>query len=171
MKDYRQALRLAKIVTVEATNIFLCDIFLPKFNARFSVVPKDANNLHRVLTSKECTALDATFSIQHLLVIRNDFTVSYENAWYQIRPTLGLTPRPKETVTVEVRRDGTPVVPSSREVSRNRKAAGTTRAHCEAGETNTRFRICSVGHKTCRQPSVADADCGRCSSTANHPNR
>lgn len=100
-------LRLAKIMTIAEANAFLCEVFIPKFNARFSVVPKDANNLHRSLTSKECAGLDATFSIQHPRVIRNDFTLSYENDWYQIRPTLGLTPRPKETVTVEARSDGT----------------------------------------------------------------
>lgn len=100
-------LRLANVTTVEAANAFLRNVFIPRFNGQFSVVPKDANNLHRSLTSKEHTTLDATFSIQHSRVIRNDFTLSYENDWHQIRPTPGLTPRPKEIVTVEVRMDGT----------------------------------------------------------------
>lgn len=99
-------LRLAKIATIVEANIFLHDVFIPKFNAQFGVIPKDASNLHRILTAKERTALDATFSIQHPRVIRNDFTLSYENVWYQIRPTPGLTPRPKEAVIVEDRSDG-----------------------------------------------------------------
>jgi len=100
-------LRLAGISTVAEANVFLRDVFLPKFNAQFGVVPKASNNLHRPLTKKECQELDATFSIQHPRVLRNDFTISYETDWYQTRPTQGLSPRPKDTVTVEARRDGT----------------------------------------------------------------
>ena len=100
-------LRLAGISTVADANVFLRDVFLPKFNARFGVTPKASNNLHRQLTKKENQELDATFSIQHLRILRNDFTISYGNEWYQIRSTQGLSPRPKDTVTVEARRDGT----------------------------------------------------------------
>lgn len=100
-------LRLAGITTVEAANEFLQNVFLPKFNEQFSVTPQDGNDLHRTLSKKEQLSLEAVFSIQHTRVIRNDFTLSYENDWYQIRETKGLNPRPKEVVTTEARLDGT----------------------------------------------------------------
>lgn len=100
-------LRLAGITTVEAANEFLQNVFLPKFNEQFSVTPQDGNDLHRTLSKKEQLSLEAVFSIQHTRVIRNDFTLSYENDWYQIRETKGLNPRPKEVVTAEARLDGT----------------------------------------------------------------
>jgi transposase len=100
-------LRLAGISTMNEANTFLRDVFLPKFNEQFSVVPREASDLHRSLTAKEQKTLSATFSIQHNRVIRHDFTISYKNVWYQILPTPGLTPRPKETLTVEERMDGT----------------------------------------------------------------
>lgn len=100
-------LRLAGITTVEGANEFLQNVFLPKFNEQFSVAPADGNDLHRTLSKKELNSLDAIFSVQHTRVIRNDFTLSYENDWYQIRETKGLNPRPKETVTTEARLDGT----------------------------------------------------------------
>lgn len=100
-------MRLANICTVEAANVFLRDVFLSKFNARFSVVPREAHDLHRIVSKKERTSFDAVFSHQEMRTIRNDSTIAYANAWYQIRSTPGLAPRPKERVIVEARLDGT----------------------------------------------------------------
>jgi transposase len=100
-------LRLAGITTVEAANVFLKETYLSKFNKQFSVTPADANNLHRSLSKKEQGQLSAIFSVQHPRVIRNDFTLSFDHTWYQIRETTRLTPRPKESVMVETRLDGT----------------------------------------------------------------
>lgn len=100
-------MRLANICTVEAANVFVRDVFLPKFNARFSVVPRETSNMHRIVSKKERATFDAVFSHQEIRTIRNDSTISYANIWYQIRPTHGLAPRPKESVIVEARLDGT----------------------------------------------------------------
>ena len=100
-------LRLAGISTIADANRFLADVFLPKFNARFAVAPASPANLHRSLTARERNALDAIFSRQETRVVRNDWTLSFRNRWYQLTLHQPVTVCRKDTVTVEERNDGT----------------------------------------------------------------
>ena len=98
-------LRLANISTVEAANIFLEKIFIPKFNARFSVEPRNKTNLHRKLIVKDLKRLPSVFSRQTERTILNDFTFSFKNQWYQLTKEQPATICKKDTVIVEERLD------------------------------------------------------------------
>lgn len=100
-------MRLANLSTVEEANIFLKEIFLPMFNARFSVESVSKANLHRTLTTEERKHLDATFSRHTERTIQNDFTFAWNNQWYQLTKYQLCIVRKKEKVTVEEHVDGT----------------------------------------------------------------
>lgn len=94
-------LRLANISTVEQANIFLEKTFIPKFNARFSVEPKNKTNLHQKLTMKELNGLPRIFSRQTKRTVLNDFTFSFKNQWYQLTKEQPATVCKKDKVIVE----------------------------------------------------------------------
>lgn len=97
-------LRLSKIQDINQANKFLED-FLPKFNQRFSILAKNKANLHQPLNPKD--NLEQIFSIQKERTIQNDFTLRFENQYFQLtnpQPTLVL---PGQKVTVEKRLDQT----------------------------------------------------------------
>ena len=98
-------LRLNHISTKEAGNRFLEETFLPAFNAQFSVQAREEANLHTPLTKEERTALPAIFSRHSERVVRNDFTLAYQNAWYQLSEEQKVIVFPRDTVTVEERLD------------------------------------------------------------------
>jgi len=100
-------LRLAGISDVETANKFLEEIFLPKFNQKFAVVPAKKNNLHRALTENETKRLSSIFSVRSERKVNNDFTLSFKNQWFQLEKIQPLTVLRRDTVTVEERLDGT----------------------------------------------------------------
>ena len=71
-------LRLARISTIEEANEFVKKIFIPKHNAKFTVLPQRKGNLHKPLTEFERNNLDKIFSVQKARVVNNDFTVKFE---------------------------------------------------------------------------------------------
>lgn len=93
-------MRLAGIKTKEEANRFLA-VYLPKYNRRFSVKPRDETNLHRPRPSDK--EMKHILSIQTKHVLRNDNTIRHENRFYQI--TEKLQSAIKE-VTVEEHLDG-----------------------------------------------------------------
>lgn len=99
-------LRLAGISTIEEANRFLKEIFLPKFNARFSVQPASKANLHSPLSAEEKKNLASTFSRHTERTVQNDFTLAFNSTWYQLIQPQPCTVRKKERVTVEERLDG-----------------------------------------------------------------
>lgn len=100
-------LRLAGIRTIPQANTFLATVFIPQFNAQFSVIPVDASDAHRPLTAVEQGNLDATFSIQSTRRVANDFTVRFENQWLQLKKIQPCTVLRKDAVLLERRLDGT----------------------------------------------------------------
>lgn len=99
-------LRLAGISTIEAANEFLEKIFIPKFNAKFSVVPKKPDNLHTPLTETELARINNIFSVKTYRNVNNDFTVRFKGKWFQLKeqqPTLVLR---KDQILVEEHLDG-----------------------------------------------------------------
>lgn len=74
-------MRLRGIQTIESANKFL-QWYLPIYNRRFAVKAKKEGDLHRKIT-KEIN-LSRILCIKTKRVLRNDFTISYENRFYQI---------------------------------------------------------------------------------------
>jgi transposase len=99
-------LRLAGINTIAGANGFLEKVFVPKFNEKFSVVPKKPENLHTPLIETELTRINNIFSIQSYRNVNNDFTVRFKSKWFQLKeqqPTLVLR---KDQILVEEHLDG-----------------------------------------------------------------
>jgi hypothetical protein len=100
-------LRLNNISTVEEANVFLEKIFIPKFNAKFSVEPKNKTDIHQKLNPKEIKQLQGILSRQTERTILNDFTFSFKNQWYQLVKEQPATICKKDTVIVEEHLDHT----------------------------------------------------------------
>ena len=86
-------LRLAGINTIAEANKFLEETFIPKFNQKFSVVPRKPDNAHTPLSEEEINRLDNIFSIQFYRAVNNDFTIRFKGQWLQLaelQPTLVL---------------------------------------------------------------------------------
>lgn len=99
-------LRLRNISDIPTANKFIKEEFLPWFNAKYSVEPKRKANLHRQLTWQEKQQLPAILSRQSERTIQNDFTIRFNNTWYQLNKEQPVTLRPKEIVLLEERIDG-----------------------------------------------------------------
>jgi len=99
-------LRLNKISTVAKANEFLEKTFISKFNGKFSVIPESDANLHKKLTRQEKDRFPSIFSRHYERTIRNDYTLSYKNIWYQLEETQSVAMFKKESVTIEERFDG-----------------------------------------------------------------
>ena len=91
-------LRLAGITTLEAANAFL-EEYLPRYNARFAVVPAEAADLHRPCPTAEVLA--QALCVKTSRTVRQDGTIVYQRQWYQLDE-----PRRPKTVVVEDRLDG-----------------------------------------------------------------
>jgi hypothetical protein len=99
--------RLAGINTIEEANIFLENVYLDKHNFKFMVEPRVKANLHKKLNKKEKNKLDGVFSKQYERTVRNDFTISYKNKYYQLTSNQPVTICKKDRITVEERMDNT----------------------------------------------------------------
>lgn len=99
-------LRLAGISTIDQANRFAKEIFIPKFNAKFSVISAKRGDVHRKLTKIELEQLDQIFSRQEMRYVNNDFTVRYKGEWFQLAVKQPALIRKKEKIRVEERIDG-----------------------------------------------------------------
>jgi len=77
-------LRENKISDVETANKFLKEVFLVKFNKKFMVKAKSEANLHTQLRVDEIDKLDQIFSEHKIRKVANDYTVKFENKYYQL---------------------------------------------------------------------------------------
>lgn len=94
-----KALRLADIATVKAANRFM-EMWLPRYNERFTVPPAQATDLHRPRpTHRE---LDRSLCIKTTRCLRRDWTVAHHGQLYQVRTNVRAA-----HVMVEERVDGT----------------------------------------------------------------
>lgn len=94
---------LAEVKTVNEANAFL-EVYIPKFNEQFSV--RAAKNGNAYVTVTSTTDLDQVFSPQEERRVGNDFTVRFENDWYQIEKEQRVTVLQRDVVLVEKRLDG-----------------------------------------------------------------
>lgn len=94
-------LRLNSINSIEDGNRFLKEVFIPKFNTKFSVVAQKNGDVHRILTGQERHNLTSIFSIKSMRHINHDFTIQFKSHFYQLTEIQPATVRPKEKVLVE----------------------------------------------------------------------
>lgn len=99
-------LRLANISTKLEANKFAKQVFIPKHNAKFSVLPQKKGNLHRPLTEYEKNNLDKVFSIYNTRTVQNDFTIRFQGKWYQLAQQQPCLVRKREKVRLEERISG-----------------------------------------------------------------
>lgn len=100
-------LRLNNISSIEDGNRFLKEVFIPKFDARFSVIAQKDGDVHRPLTQREKHNLTSIFSIKSIRRINHDFTIQFKNHFYQLEEIQPVTIRPKEKILVEEWLNGT----------------------------------------------------------------
>jgi hypothetical protein len=74
-------MRLRKLGTIQEGNDFL-KAYLPVYNRRFSVLPREREDLHRSVPKG--FNLDAVLCIKTERTLRNDFTVAHHNKLYQV---------------------------------------------------------------------------------------
>lgn len=75
-------LRLAGISTKEEATRYFREIYIPKHNAKFAVLPKDLTNMHRALLPVD--DLSRIFTIQTQRVVSSALVVQYKNTRYQV---------------------------------------------------------------------------------------
>ena len=103
-----KALREENITTMNEANMFLKDIFLPKFNRKFMVESRWTSDLHRELRNDEKEQIHQILSKHEWRKIMNDYTISFENRIFQLyRSTSGgVLFQSKERIIVETHLNG-----------------------------------------------------------------
>lgn len=92
-------MRLKDITTITQANRFASSYYFPKHNRKFAVIAKDKADLHTPIPKH--LNLDRIFCIKNKAALRKDFTVQYNNAFYQILDTVRT-----DKVQIEERLDG-----------------------------------------------------------------
>lgn len=99
-------LRLRNISTIAEANAFLTKTFIPWFNKKFAVLPKNSNDIHTKLSKKELLQLPSIMSIHDHRSIMNDYTVMHDGKLYQVDPKQPALVRIGERITVQTRTNG-----------------------------------------------------------------
>lgn len=97
-------MRVARISTIEAANQFLEQSFIPFWNERFTVRPEISQDFHRPLP--DGADLMEVFGEFYMRQVRADFTIRYENVYYQVPKDLASAAMPRTKLTVLRRLDG-----------------------------------------------------------------
>jgi hypothetical protein len=97
-------LRLQGITTVEGANTVLAQGFSEALNARFDHEPASEADFHRPVPKRLNPA--EVFCCEEIRTLHNDWTIRYENRFYQILKENRPRPKPKEKVAVRVLLDG-----------------------------------------------------------------
>lgn len=77
-------LRENNISDMDVANKYLKEVFLPKFNKKFMVKARSNANLHTSLREDEINILDQIFSEHKERKVANDYTIKFENKYYQL---------------------------------------------------------------------------------------
>ena len=99
-----KALRRAKISDLASANRFLQEKFLPAFNRRFVRKAAKPGDLHRRVPRG--LDLERVLSIRETRVVQNDWTLRFENRWFQLAETHQKLALAGREVTVSQRLDG-----------------------------------------------------------------
>ena len=98
-------MRVAGVTSMEEANRFLEESFIPFWNERYTVAPKEPVDAHRPLPKG--VDLLRLFAETDERVIRNDFTFRFQNRFYQIEEKQADGAMPGTQITLEHRLDGT----------------------------------------------------------------
>lgn len=99
VKDMREF----KISSIDEANNFLRGDWIDKHNRLFAKMAAESGNGHKPTTFYD---LDTIFCIKDTRVLCNDFTIVYEKRIFQIHAQQRTIIRPKDSITVNVRLDG-----------------------------------------------------------------
>lgn len=97
-------LRLAGISDMAAANVFLRTVYIDEHNARFAVEPASPANAHKPLLPGQ--RLDEILSRRTERVLANDFTLRFQKRFFQLDEDQPVRIRPKDTLEIELRLDG-----------------------------------------------------------------
>lgn len=97
-------LALRGITTIAAANTLLEDGFVDELNARFAREPLEPQDVHRPVP--DGVELAEVFVFEVTRTVGNDWTIRYENRWYQLTGPREKMPRPRAKVTLQRRLDG-----------------------------------------------------------------
>lgn len=98
-------MRLAGIKTKEEGTRFFREVYLPKHNSKFAVLPWEKANLHRPLLSSD--DLKRTLTIRSQRLVSKDLIVHYKNTRYRLLPEAGYRYTLRHAqITVEEKRNG-----------------------------------------------------------------
>lgn len=97
-------LKLKNITTIPEANDFLRKIYLPQINKKFAKKPFSSEDAH--CSPKAYGDLDQIFCWEYHRQIRNDFTVRYNNEFYQLIRKQEVRLRTKQMIVVHVHLDG-----------------------------------------------------------------
>ena len=98
-------LRIAGISCLAEANVFLQNIFIPFWNDRFVVDPREPGNAHRPLPDD--VDLLQIFAETEERVIRPDFTFRFKNQFFQIEKEDADPRMPNRKIVIEQRLDAT----------------------------------------------------------------
>ncbi len=90
-------MRLRGISTIEEANRFIEDEYLPKHNQKYAVAPKSNTNLHRSVENYDIANI---LCIKEERILTNDFTLRYENQWFQLEKNQKTLIFSKDKITV-----------------------------------------------------------------------
>lgn len=96
-------LRYAGITTMAEANAFLVK-YIDKFNEQFSVLAKQPTDIHR---SADGFDLNSIFCIKETRILKEDYTVTYRNRWFQLDRKQPVFVRKKQAITVAIHFDNT----------------------------------------------------------------
>lgn len=94
-------MRLAGVNNPKDGNIFLKEIFIPKFNNKFAIAAAKEENVHKALSEVDKKNLNRIFSVQSKRRVNNDFTIQFKNRYYQLEELQPTTVRARDTIIVE----------------------------------------------------------------------
>lgn len=98
-------MRLANIATMEQANEFLED-YIPRFNAKFAVAPDRRADLHKTISQSLKNKLRQIFSVWDIRKVNNDYTIRFENQYFQLNEEQPVAVYKKDTVTIEKHLNG-----------------------------------------------------------------
>jgi len=97
-------LRLAGISDMAAANKFLETVYIAKHNGKFAVAPASRINAHRPLLKTH--RLDEILCVKLNRTLANDYTLRFENKFFQVTKDQDVRVRPRDIVTIEEWLDG-----------------------------------------------------------------
>jgi len=102
---FLKELALRRITTIKSANKLLANGFTKNLNDKFERKPRSKTDFHRPLPKR--IDLAHIFCIEFTRQVQNDWTIRYENRFYQIERENKILPKPKDKVIVRTLLDGT----------------------------------------------------------------